>query len=112
MQRHFHHGLPVRILEQRSIHHRGWRPDDGVERTLLDVDDGGHIHREIGVDATGQVVYIAPALRGPYPHGAFDLLQFAAGTNPEEDEFPRAEFEALWQAGVERFGARPGTRVS
>jgi hypothetical protein len=102
----------VRIVEQLSRYHRGWRPDDGVERTLLEVDDGGHIHREIGVTAAGKVVYIAPALRGLYPYGAFDLLQFGAGTNPEEDEFPRAEFEALWQAGVERFGARPGTRVS
>jgi hypothetical protein len=102
----------VKILAQLSTYHRGWRPDDGVERTLLEVDDGGHIHREIGVDAAGKVVYIAPSLRGPYRYGTFDLQQFAAGTNPEGDEFPRAEFEALWRAGVELFGERPGARVS
>lgn len=101
----------MKILEQRSMYQRGWRPDDGVERTLLEVDDGGHIHREFGVDAAGKVVYIAPALRGPYPHGMFNLLEFGAGTNPEADEFPRWEFEALWQAAVEHFGTRPGMRV-
>jgi hypothetical protein len=102
----------MRILEWLSMYDRGPRPDSGVERTLLEVDDEGHIHREIGVDAEGQVVYIAPALSGLYPYGAFDLLTFAPGTNPSADEFPRAEFESLWQQGAARFGVRDGRTVS
>jgi hypothetical protein len=102
----------MRILEQLSMYDWGPRPDNGVERTLLEVDDEGHIHREIGVDAEGHVVYIAPAESGMYPSGTFDLLTFAPGTNPSTDEFPRAEFEALWQEGAARFGVREGRTVS
>jgi hypothetical protein len=55
----------VKLLEQLSIHHRGWRPDDGVERTLLEADDGGQVHREIGVGApsrsAGQLMGSAPS---------------------------------------------------
>lgn len=93
------------IVEWSSLHDRGWRPADGVERTLLDVEDG-RIRREIGLGASGEVMYIAPAERGPYPYGQFDLQTLGAGTDPEQDEFPRDAFEALWRAGAARFGAR------
>ena len=102
----------MRILSWNGAEHWGWRPDDGVDRTLVEVDDDGRIHREIGLDAGGEVVYIAPAVGGTHPYGTFDLQVLAVGALPGEDEFPRAEFEALWLASAERFGARQNRTVT
>jgi hypothetical protein len=89
-----------------------WAGGGVGSQTLLEVDDDGRIHRELGLGVDGRVLYIAPALRGEYRYGVFDLQCFAAGTLPSDDEFPRADFERLWDDGARVFGARDGWTVS
>jgi hypothetical protein len=94
-----------------------WLEDDptpipGLARILTEIDDAGRILREVGVDAAGRVLHIAPALRGPYRYGVFDLQTVDVRSMPAQDAVPRHEFEALWAAGASEFGVRKGWTVS
>jgi hypothetical protein len=83
-----------------------------IARTLTEVDDHGKILREIGLDGDGRLLYIAPALRGKYRYGTFDLQRIDVASLPSEDAIPRDDFEALWSTGSKLFGARQGWTVS
>jgi hypothetical protein len=90
----------------------GGRRVEGIDRVLTEVDDEGRILREIGLDTEGRVLHIAPALRGKWRYGIFDLQIIDVATLPPRDAVPREQFEALWAAGAREFGVRPGRTVS
>lgn len=69
----------------------------GIARILTEVDERGRVLRELGLDATGSVIYRAPSTIGGRLHrGYFDgsLIKVLSHL----DDCTRDEFEAIWSA--------------
>jgi hypothetical protein len=83
----------IRWVIGKDIHGRS--PRRGVVEVFTEVDAAGFLVREIGVDATGTIRYVAPTADDRF--GVFDGRMVQPTGRP--DEITPEEFDRLWAVG-------------
>ncbi len=82
-----------------------WTKDDldgiedlGIQQVWTEVDESGHVLREIGIGVSGDFVYVAPSEHKGLGRGLFDNQKVRLKTEGEDDSNLRKRFESMWRS--------------
>ena len=70
--------------------------EQNLVKVFIEINDAGHVRREIGFDMANQIVHAYPSKNYRYGgYGIFDLVMF--DTSSWESNLSKEEFEKRWE---------------